>query len=744
MRTMALPRLRSIRTMLFCLVLVTLLPPLGIILNNGFADREEAFRHAQEETVRLVDSLALIQERTTEAASQLLRTVALMPSVQQHDLQACSRLFQQILKNNPAFTNVLMTDAEGNIIASGLPFNATNLSDRKHFRDAVQNQRFSSGEYIVSRTSFSPAFPFSLPVIDDASELSGVLIAAIDLERYRGFFATQKMPSGAFMGMADRNGLRLYRSETSDAFTLGAPINSAVWNASRSGADRGVFFGPGSDGRTRITAFHRLRLGPGEEPYMTIFVGVPEDSVGVESHASMRTSLVLLGVAALLALSLAWAAERVLFMPTVQALVLAAERFRKGDYGRLTGVPHDSGELGLLASAMDRMAQETMAALDSMRSARDAAEDASRTKSEFLANMSHEIRTPLNGILGMLQLLQMSDPNEEQNGYIDAAVRSSSRLSRLLSDILDLSRIESNKLVIREGPFDISEVRQSIYDIFGVSARDKGLVLDVRMDPRIPLHLCGDEARLRQILFNLVGNAIKFTIKGRVEVSFVLESDPQSPVRRIRFTVADTGIGIAPERLGDVFDPFTQIDGSYVRNNQGAGLGLAIVRRLVDLMDGQISIESMPGKGTTVAVTLPFAQSGVSGALRRQYAERASISGLRILLVEDDEVNHLAMTSMLGKMGCAVLSASNGQEAVDLLRREEVDLVFMDIQMPVMDGVEATRIIRNELRLHVPIVALTAYAMLGDRERFLEGGMNAYVSKPVDMAQLQRVLEDAR
>ncbi|MDP3431249.1 MAG: response regulator, partial [Desulfomicrobium sp.] len=269
--------------------------------------------------------------------------------------------------------------------------------------------------------------------------------------------------------------------------------------------------------------------------------------------------------------------------------------------------------------------------------------------------------------------------------------------------------------------------------------RDKGLRLDMRIDPRIPAHLFGDEARLRQILFNLVGNAIKFTPHGLVEVNFALISSPGESPCLIRCTVLDTGVGIPGERLKDIFEPFIQVDGSHVRTHQGAGLGLAIVRRLVDLMHGQLSIESTPGEGTTVGVTLPFTAGSAPARARSSVADE-DFRGCRFLLVEDDSVNRMAMERILAKLGCTVLSAGNGREALEMLGREKVDLVFMDVQMPVLDGMEATRIIREKMQLSVPIVAMTAYAMAGDRERFLSCGMDDYVSKPVDVARLRQVI----
>ena len=736
---MRLAFFQSFRGMFFSLVLLAVLPALGIILHNGLKSRDDAIFHARQDLVRIVTALAEAQRRTTDVTRQTLSILAIMDEVRNRDMPACAGIFARILQHNPLYTNIALTDRRGDILVSAMPMAFPSLADRKHFKDALRTKSFSPGEYIVSRATAISSFPFAYPIIDGQGEVSGVLTVALDLSKFRSFFEGQHLPKGSFLGITDHQGRRLFRSHVDATFPLGSFVSPGAWKAAQEGGERGTFVSNGSDGLSRISAFHKIRLEQDAPAYMTIYIGMPEAVIGADARRAMGTGLILSACAGVLTLVLAWVAERIFITPRIKSLVMAAERFRIGDYGTPTGVNHDAGELGLLASALDRMAQERRIAVEELREAKDAAEDASRSKTEFLANMSHEIRTPLNGVLGMLQLLESSRPNAEQREYVETAIRSTNRLTRLLSDILDLSRIESNKLVIQEENFAMDDVRQSILDIFGASAREKGLGLEVRMDPRIPAHLFGDEARLRQILFNLVGNAIKFTPNGLVNVNMALASIPRIFPCLVRCTVVDTGVGIPSERLKDIFEPFIQVDGSSVRTHQGAGLGLSIVRRLVDLMHGQIGIESTPGEGTSVTVTLPFGMGLAPVRARRSVAEE-HVDGCRVLLVEDDAVNRMAMERILDKLGCVVVGAGNGREALDALGQEKFDIVFMDVQMPVMDGMEATRIIREELGLAVPVVAMTAYAMAGDRERFLRCGMDDYVSKPVDMARLRQVV----
>jgi signal transduction histidine kinase len=727
--------------MLLFMVLVSVLPALAIILHYGVVMRDRAFDLAADETSRLAHGASMVQQRATEGTRQILYTLSLMPAVQRLDVLTCSRILQEIIRGNPFYTNLALTDPSGEVLATALPFKDTNLADRRHILAALHQQRFATGEYIIARTTNAPAFAFAHPVLGSAGEVVGVLTAAIDLDRFGEFFRARRMPPEAFLGIADHKGRRLYRTLTSSTFSLGEPISPPVWESVQAGGDSGTFIRTGSDGRSWVMAYEKLYIDDEEEPYMTFFVGVPEEVVAAGASRPLEVSLWLLAGAAALALAVAMTVERVVFMPKVRALVLAAERFRVGDYDRLTGVDYGAGELGLLADAMDRMAVETRGALESLRQARDEAQEASRAKSEFLAGMSHDIRTPLNGVTGMLHLLRTTGTDEEQAGYIDTALRSSERLAELLMDILDLSRIESSRLTLNREVFSVADMEQSIRDVFTVQARDKGLRLEVRTDPRIPPYLLGDEERLRRILFNLIGNAVKFTAQGSVTVRFDLVSALGEEPCRIAFTVKDTGVGIPPERLKEAFEPFTQLGGGKAAR-AGAGLGLAIVSRLVRLMEGELSMESAPGRGTVAVATLPFTPA--EEPAREPEAPRrgpTECRGTRVLLVEDDPINRMAMKAFLGKLGCEVVEAGDGKEAVELLRREGVDLVFMDVQMPVMDGLEATRVIREELGLSVPVVAITAYAMAGDRERFLAQGMNDYVAKPAGPDELSRVLE---
>ncbi|SHO52264.1 ATP-binding protein [Desulfopila aestuarii] len=401
------------------------------------------------------------------------------------------------------------------------------------------------------------------------------------------------------------------------------------------------------------------------------------------------------------------------------------------------------GVLGIARDITDR--KRTVIQLIEMK---DKAEAANRVKSEFLANMSHEIRTPLNGALSMLQLLENTTLTSEQTEYLQAAITSARRLTRLLSDILDISRIEAGKFRIEEAEFQVESLRSAILELFSQAAKDRGNSLTFTWLNELPVTLIGDEARLRQILFNLVGNAIKFTENGKVKVELEFIPSRHEEIVMMVIAVHDTGIGITDEQIKEIFEPFVQAEGTYTRRFQGAGLGLSIVRKLVHLMDGEVAIDNGNEEGTIVYVSLPFkipAQILENAGQQAQGTNHGrKISGLKILLVEDEEISSMAARLMLELEGHTVVTAQNGLEAVQRLSGEKFDLIFMDIQMPLMDGVEATRKIRGSKELgrkaEVPIIAMTAYTMIGDKESFLAAGMDGYVAKPISRDEIATVI----
>ena len=399
-----------------------------------------------------------------------------------------------------------------------------------------------------------------------------------------------------------------------------------------------------------------------------------------------------------------------------------------------------------LSNTFTRYAKEKEKHQDDLLAAMHAAEAASRAKSEFLANMSHDLRTPLNGIMGMLQLLDQTPVSSEQHEYVETALKSSKRLTGLLSDILDLSRVEAGKMPLRQEPFALAQLFSHLSDLCQITFKQTGVKLESSIHPAIPEMMIGDGARLQQVLNNLLGNAAKFTRTGYV----ALEAYPLPPVQpdrcRILFTVTDTGIGIDPKEIEHIFEPFRQAGNNWQQNIQGSGLGLAICKRLVKLMEGDIFVESEPAVGTTVSFCISFGNctSKPVKAVETEMRKDLDLLGLEILVAEDDSINAITIKWLLEKFGCRATIADNGAEALKILVEHQFHAVFMDIQMPVMDGLETVQAIRQgkagEEKRKMPVFALTAYAMSGDQEHFMDQGMDGYLSKPVDLDKLQTLL----
>lgn len=433
----------------------------------------------------------------------------------------------------------------------------------------------------------------------------------------------------------------------------------------------------------------------------------------------------------------------------------------ENDYAlRLT--PRSNDELGSLFNSFNLMLEHIQNRDEAIEEAKNIAETANRSKSEFLANMSHEIRTPMNGVLGMAELLENTELNDTQINYVQTIRRSGKTLVSVINDILDFSKVEAGQLTLEEQPFELSPLIEHVLELFKEPVNKKKLELVGHIIEPVPSHLLGDGMRLTQILINLIGNAVKFTHQGKITLTVSLKNE-SSQQAWLCFSVNDTGIGIAQDKLGTIFEAFRQADGSTSRQYGGTGLGLAISSQLIGLFGGDLQVESKPGLGSTFSFTIPFGKTNVMQLNRPSlelskpvketglahktpsalsYAAFTNFNG-KILVAEDNPVNQMLACDMLEQMGIETDVANNGREAFEAATTYRYGLILMDIQMPQVDGLEATALIRaheSKLAYNTPIAALTANAMTGDKGHFLNSGMDDYLSKPFHMKDLSALI----
>jgi signal transduction histidine kinase/ActR/RegA family two-component response regulator len=731
-------KLNSLRSRLMLLVALALMPLAVMTILSGIREREHAVRQSEENLRRLTGMAAANEAQSIEGARQILVDLASVPDLM-GETAKCTSLLSDVLDRNEGFVNFGLIQLNGDVTCSAVPLlHPVNLGDRSHFRRAIQERRFIAGDYVFGRVIKKHTINLTYPVIDRAGRVVAVVFAAMDLESLDTFVNDINLPPGSILATADARGTIISRRPDPERY-FGTRLSKDTLDAMAGAGQRAVVV-RGEDGVERLHTFARVG-GQALSDY-TVTIGIPLETILKAARHDQIMSLLGLAATTMLALLAAWLVGDVLIVQRVRKLMGTAERIAAGDLEARTGIDYGSEEIGNLAQALDRMA----ASLQKKESARSLAERelraADQRKDEFLAMLAHELRNPLAPISTGAHLLKLlHSDNSQITQTCSIIVRQVDHMTSLVDDLLDVSRVTRGLVSLSTQVLDFKRVVDDAAEQIRplIAARRHRVAIDM---PPAPAHVKGDHKRLVQVVANLLNNANKYTPEGGT-IHLRVESDGPDYV----LTVQDDGIGMEPGLVERVFDLFTQAERTPDRSQGGLGLGLALVKSLVELHGGSVSARSPgPGKGSTFTVRLPRFTQDVVLAAQPKAEDTANRDGapLRILLVDDnvDAVHTLQLFLRSG--GHQVEVAYSAGAAIELAKSLAPEVCLLDIGLPDFDGNELARRLRQlPQTAGSTLVAMTGYGRQQDRDISMAAGFDHYLVKPVNTTQLSDILAAA-
>ncbi|MCL1915229.1 MAG: ATP-binding protein [Desulfovibrionaceae bacterium] len=732
----------SVCRTLCLIILAAFLPALGAILYAELQNlryiRDSLKEHA-EISVEMVSSQV---ERMITHTQTTLATLAQVEEVRELALPHCAQILEDTLLINKYYTALFIVDAQGEVVASThADIRKMNLQSESYIQKVREQKSFVINEFALGYSTGLPTLYCAYPVFNHNNDLVGILVAGLLLGHNIDPVDHDFQSYSAMLALDDK-GLCLY-SHPENYFPAGTLLSDNRWDfvLSLPGNETDSSLILNRNGQERLLVGKRLTREYLGLPYLNLMMVVETNDILFNAYTQAASKGLILLVAALAGMILAWfIGWRTLAHPLAK-MTTTALSFGQRDFSARAALPALGGEIGKLGQAFEGMALALEEHENLLNTGRVEANEANRIKTEFMANMSHEIRTPLNSIIGMAYMALKTDLDERQKNYLSKIYNSSNALLGIINDILDFSKLETGNFSINNLAFHLDDVFNTISAISAPKAEEKNIEMLFYISPSVPQYLKGDPLRINQILTNLISNAIKFTDKGEIMVSCSpLPRKPESgSCVGLHFVVQDTGIGISEEQFARLFKPFTQADGSMTRRYGGSGLGLVIVKNLVELMGGEINVESAVGQGTKVTFTI-LLEENLDQSSR---LSTSGLQGMRVLLVDDNETARQVIGGMLNSFSFQTDSTSSASEAYQLIsmadeKGKPYSVIYLDWSMPDIDGVEAANYIAHHMNLRVQpkIMLITAFDQTKDHEDMAKNGIVSIIHKPVNPSLL--------